>query len=187
MKTYTYKGVTKSAYEFAEEYGVNVSTLYRRLNLGYTIEEALNEPVQNRQGRIPDRTGMQYGMLTVLGLSDERTKEGRIQWRCRCVCGKEKLVTTKHLKDAYSCGCQTRPPRRRSTGRSERRHIQPCWTCKNYAGGCSWSRKGAEPVDGWYAIPTVRMQGSNKPLYTYMIISCPEYEADGTEARIGAN
>lgn len=186
MKTYTYKGETKTAYEFAEQYGCNISTLYRRLNQGYTIEEALNTPFQHRQGRIPDRTGMQYGLLTVLGLSDKRTAEGRIQWRCRCICGAERLVSTKNLKEAYSCGCQRRPTRYRSKGTSERRHVQPCWTCKNYAGGCSWSRKDAEPVEGWYAIPTVRMQGSNKPLYTYMIISCPKYEADGSEVKMDA-
>lgn len=181
MKTYTYKDETKTAYEFAEQYGLNISTLYRRLNQGYTIEEALNAPVQNRQSSIPDRTGMQYGLLTVLDLSDKRTAEGRVQWRCRCICGEEILVSTKNLKEAYSCGCQRRTTRFRTKGKAERRHVQPCWSCKNYAGGCSWSRKGAEPVKGWYAIPTVRLQGSNHPLYTYMIISCPEYESDGSE------
>ena len=43
----TYKGVTKTLVEFAEEYSLDVENLYNRINnYGYTIEEAIEKPVR---------------------------------------------------------------------------------------------------------------------------------------------
>ena len=43
----TYKGVTKTLVEFAEEYNLDVENLYNRINnYGYTIEEAIEKPVR---------------------------------------------------------------------------------------------------------------------------------------------
>lgn len=56
--------------------------------------------------------------------------------------------------------------------------MQPCWTCKNYLGGCSWSEK-FEPVPGWDATPVNRGNGHNR-IVSYDIRSCPEYKDDGT-------
>ena len=51
---------------------------------------------------------------------------------------------------------------------------QPCWKCKNCYGDCSWS-SSFEPVVGWDAIQTIL--GND---ISYRIISCPEFDADGT-------
>lgn len=41
--------------------------------------------------------GQRFGKLTVVGLSDERSKERRRMWICQCDCGKTKIVNTKSL------------------------------------------------------------------------------------------
>lgn len=41
-----------------------------------------------------------------------------------------------------------------------------CWSCKNYCGGCSWSRE-FKPVKGWTAKET--NQG-------YLVLKCPKFE-----------
>lgn len=52
-----------------------------------------------------DLTGMRFGSLTALERGPN--KRGRTAWRCRCDCGKEKLVTTQDLRrgSVKSCGC----------------------------------------------------------------------------------
>lgn len=52
-------------------------------------------------------------------------------------------------------------------------NFQPCWTCKNACGGCSWSRE-FKPVNGWTAEKSV-IPGNRELSETYKIISCPEY------------
>lgn len=46
-----------------------------------------------------------------------------------------------------------------------------CWDCKNFAGGCSWSKDG-EPVEGWTA------EFSSKSTKSYRVIDCPLFEPD---------
>lgn len=46
-----------------------------------------------------------------------------------------------------------------------------CWDCKNFAGGCSWSKEG-KPVEGWTA------EFSNKSTKSYRVIDCPLFEPD---------
>lgn len=58
-------------------------------------------------GRIQENlTGRTFGQLTVLG-EGPRDEHGRLLWRCRCACGKEKEAQTGHLKSGSiaSCGC----------------------------------------------------------------------------------
>lgn len=64
--------------------------------------------------------------------------------------------------------------RRRKRGTAPRPKPQPCWRCRKYAGGCSWSRSFT-PIPGWEAEPTTLMRGAP----SYRIIRCPEYEPDG--------
>ena len=46
--TVTYKGVTKTVTEFAEEYGIDVDTILNRINNhGYSIEEAIEKPIRH--------------------------------------------------------------------------------------------------------------------------------------------
>lgn len=54
--------------------------------------------------------------------------------------------------------------------------FQPCWTCQNACGGCSWSRD-FEPVKGWKAKPNY-LQSNGEHAATYKIIECPEYKKE---------
>lgn len=65
---------------------------------------------------------------------------------------------------------------------------QKCWTCKKYAGGCSWTRSNDDgvqfvPVDGWDASPSVRYGCGRRALESYEIRDCPEYEQDPPRAK----
>lgn len=59
---------------------------------------------------------------------------------------------------------------------------QPCWTCKKFAYGCSWSQSFI-PIEGWKANTTIREAGSSRGvkhiIESYEIEYCPEYEYDG--------
>jgi hypothetical protein len=67
-------------------------------------------PIQRRK----DLTGETFGFLEVLGLAEERTSEGRLLWRCRCIhkrrdgeqCGREVLAPGRQLQSGWrkSCG-----------------------------------------------------------------------------------
>lgn len=55
---------------------------------------------------LPSTTKLQdkrYGLLTC------KEYLGQSKWRCRCDCGRTLTKLTRHLPNAYSCGCQTRP------------------------------------------------------------------------------
>lgn len=49
-----------------------------------------------------------------------------------------------------------------------------CWTCQNFAGGCSWSRYFI-PIEGWEAKP-IKKSGTYLP--SYIVKQCPEYIKD---------
>ncbi len=52
-----------------------------------------------------DLTGQQFGLLTVLRLTDKR--KGKIFWECICECGKVHFASTDKLRAGLrSCGCQ---------------------------------------------------------------------------------
>lgn len=60
-----------------------------------------------------DITGQQYGLLTVLEkVPDEENtdKYKKAQWKCKCVCGNECIVSLTHLRSGHtkSCGCWKR-------------------------------------------------------------------------------
>ena len=73
-----------------------------RFNLG-TMDDKL--AIAPRERRSEDLTGRIFGHLTVLGRAE--IKGGRSCWRCRCDCGKEKIVMARNLKTGKtkSCGC----------------------------------------------------------------------------------
>ena len=59
-------------------------------------------------GTIKDLTGQTFGRLTVVNLLQERTKDRKTQWRCRCSCGGwAPCVTGNDLTRGHtkSCGC----------------------------------------------------------------------------------
>lgn len=53
-----------------------------------------------------DMAGMRIGRLTVVSRA-ENTNQNKAQWLCKCDCGKEVVVSRRHLKDfsTLSCGC----------------------------------------------------------------------------------
>lgn len=63
-----------------------------------------------------DLTGQQFGKLTVLAPAENIGT--RTAWRCRCACGQETTVTTRHLRDGHvtSCGCAAAAPGERLRG-----------------------------------------------------------------------
>ena len=60
--------------------------------------------------QIEDLTGKRFGMLTALYNIKQKSNNGKYTyyyWHCRCDCGKEKDISTSHLKsgETKSCGC----------------------------------------------------------------------------------
>lgn len=54
--------------------------------------------------KFEDLTGNKFGLWTVLGYSGR--KEYRNQWKCRCFCGSEKVLSDSQLNKSKSCGCR---------------------------------------------------------------------------------
>ena len=54
-----------------------------------------------------DKAGQKYGRLTVLGLSNTKTKTGHLMWRCQCECGNLCVIAGSDLTTGRtkSCGC----------------------------------------------------------------------------------
>lgn len=63
-----------------------------------------------------DLTGKRFGMLTVLGRTDQQQDRYWV-WRCRCDCGAETRVNTKQLTrgTVTNCGCRPKSSARRGT------------------------------------------------------------------------
>jgi hypothetical protein len=62
--------------------------------------------------------GMRFGKLVTQVV--DRTRKGKLRWRCQCDCGAETIVQANHLKSgaSKSCGCLARETTRaRNLGR----------------------------------------------------------------------
>lgn len=68
--------------------------------------------------RPADLTGRRYGLLTVIGLSGQRSAQGRALYLCRCDCGGERLATRSNLErgEIVSCGCRNHLPKKDLAG-----------------------------------------------------------------------
>ena len=57
-----------------------------------------------------DMTGQRYGMLTVIEKAQSKHWHNGAFWRCRCDCGKERVVRGYSLRigETISCGCTRR-------------------------------------------------------------------------------
>lgn len=60
-----------------------------------------------------------------------------------------------------------------------------CWYCSNAYGGCSWSGRSKEPVDGWDAfridvLSQVYQMGTMKPrkIESYIVVDFPKFDLD---------
>ena len=80
-------------------------------------------------------------------------------------------IKHKETGEKFDCIFPERKPYKITRVKSE----QPCWTCKKYCGGCSWS-KNLTPVEGWAANPTTIHHEKGRIITSFEIISCPEYE-----------
>lgn len=62
--------------------------------------------VSNGRKRIVDLTGMRFGRLTAVEVTEQRYNNSAI-WRCHCDCGEEVLCSADALKrgSVRSCGC----------------------------------------------------------------------------------
>lgn len=62
-------------------------------------------------------------------------------------------------------------------GFPKKRSSTLCWSCKNFGGGCNWSRE-FEPVEGWIVVekglPTF-LAAHNKEVPTIVVVECPEF------------
>lgn len=57
--------------------------------------------------KIKDISGNRYGHLTIIEMLKDRTRRGRILWKCKCDCGNIIEVESGNLKNGHtkSCGC----------------------------------------------------------------------------------
>lgn len=59
-----------------------------------------------------------------------------------------------------------------------------CWKCQNAVPsrdgkrGCSWSRKGNIPVEGWTAEPTEKIETGGRICRSFLVKNCPEFIPD---------
>lgn len=84
-------------------------------------------------GKFIDKTGQRFGRLVVLNREAKRDN-GQQQWRCRCDCGNETIVSGSGLcgKATSSCGClrdETRLTMHITHGHSARGEISPTFQC----------------------------------------------------------
>lgn len=68
------------------------------------IEYRKKNPTSKR--RVSDLINKKFALLTVIKRV-ENSKDNKIQWLCKCDCGKEKITTGKRLRcgEIKSCGC----------------------------------------------------------------------------------
>lgn len=82
-----------------------------------TCFHTLSAPAENREKKsldwsVPamkpiDLTGQVFGALTVLKISENRTKQRAAKWDCQCICGSIRDYATPNLRNGHakSCGC----------------------------------------------------------------------------------
>lgn len=103
--------------------------------------------VKQDMARFKNIIGERFGRLTVINITDDRSKDGYVIWLCKCDCGNEIKCNTKKLrnKNTRSCGCLQKEiisnsRRKDLTGMrfgyltalsptSEKRHGSIVWNC----------------------------------------------------------
>lgn len=87
---------THTQAEIAKMFGVSQTCVGKNLRR-YGIIATRNQ--------LDDLTGKTFGSLTIL-YRLPNTKNNRVQWQCKCKCGREKSVTSGDIKsgDSKSCG-----------------------------------------------------------------------------------
>ena len=59
-----------------------------------------------------------------------------------------------------------------------------CWDCAKASGSdrfpggaCEWAER-LQPVAGWSAVETVKKEGTDDEMRSYIVLSCPKFERD---------
>lgn len=62
---------------------------------------------ENQKTPLIDLTNRIFGYLKVLEIDNEKSKTGKVYWKCSCRCGREKSILGTHLRRGLikSCGC----------------------------------------------------------------------------------
>jgi GDP-L-fucose synthase len=108
-----YIQLRKSGQDIAIEIGCKSDTVYKYLRL---------HNIKTNRGRyrksLIDLTGQRFGKLVVLKLADQ-IKKKIVDWKCKCDCGNEAIVSTGQLRSGRtkSCGCF----------RGRERHVKMCY------------------------------------------------------------
>lgn len=90
-----------------------------------------------------DLAGQSFDLMTAVVL--ERSVKGHAYWRCRCICGNEKVVRGSHLTsgNCLSCGC-VRRSRNNRTVTNPREYS----TWRNMLGRCEDPKHVKYPLYG---------------------------------------
>ena len=88
------------------------------------------------KAKLIDLTGQVYGRLTVIKRVDDYISPSgsrKVQWLCKCKCGKEVIVTGNNLRkgNSKSCGCYNREllPKINSTHNASNTRLYHIWIC----------------------------------------------------------
>lgn len=103
-------------------------------------------------------------------------KDGKLILKTCLKCGKT-FKEDKHRHTYCSSKCRILAKRERERKRYHDKYCHKCWTCQNYATGCSWSENNV-PVPGWIAEPVIRKHRGKENGIGYKVLSCPEYVND---------
>ena len=49
--------------------------------------------------------GQQHGHITLLERLAQKDRHGSLLWKCRCICGASKIVSSRKVRRGDSCGC----------------------------------------------------------------------------------
>lgn len=96
-----------------------------------------------------------FGDWTVIA-DAPRYRFGGRQWLCRCVCGAERIVLARHLKNGRSRGCGCAALRRRTKHGLRREPFYPSWSamlsrCRNttHRDYRNYGARGIRVCDDW--------------------------------------
>lgn len=80
--------------------------------------------------RVRDLTGERFGSLVIIGLAERRDSHGHSYYKCKCDCGKEKVISRSHLVTgaSRSCGCKiAEASKSRATHGSSKSRLYTIW------------------------------------------------------------
>ena len=87
-------------------------------------------------GKFLDLTGKRFGYLEVLHRNGVDPNNGNIMWKCKCICGNIKTMSSQSLKKSKTCGCKYEDLSGVKSGIltavkfSENKNRQNYWLCK---------------------------------------------------------